>query len=45
VKGKDLPSIQKWKGRSPEFCGRPIEEGVYQTIKILSDVEEGKRDY
>jgi len=45
MKGKDLSSIQKREGRSSEFCGRPVEKEVYQTIKIPSDIEGGKRDY
>jgi len=29
AKRKNLPFFQKRKGGSSEFCGRPIENGVY----------------
>jgi len=38
VKGKNLFSIQKQEERSPEFCGRPVEEEVYQTVEIPSNI-------
>jgi len=38
MKGKDLSFIQKQEGRSPEFCERPVEKGVYQTVEIPSNV-------
>jgi len=38
VKEKDLSSIQKQEGRSLEFCGRPVEKEVYQTIEIPSNI-------
>jgi len=38
MKGKDLSSIQEREGRSSEFHGRSAGEGLYQTLKVTSNV-------
>jgi len=38
MKEKDLPIIKEQKGRSPEIHGRSIEERVYQTLTIISNI-------
>jgi len=47
AKEKDLLSIQKQEGGSPEFCERSVEERVYQTLKspqMLPVFFVGKKD-
>jgi len=29
MKRKDLPIVQRQKGRDPEFCRKPVKKGIY----------------